>query len=178
MSELTEAEREKWDVDPDEWPHTPPLHVFRALMDEDDNTWWRAGSGHGLNAYEAAVERVEELERAAAREADAHAAGVAKGRAAAMRWTDLQPGIRRRLHEMRGHDHGPYRCAACDQDADQLARAALAGTSPHSEAPCACQSAEVRELVGPCTPHDYRDDATAIGDSTGWGGPVGGGRDE
>lgn len=65
---LTVDERETWDRDPDEWPHTPPFHVFRALMDEDDNTWWRAGSGHGLNAYEAAVERVEELESAVERE--------------------------------------------------------------------------------------------------------------
>lgn len=59
---LTSEEREKWDRDPSEWPHTPPLHVFLALMDEDDNTWWRAGLGHGLNAFDAAIERIEELE--------------------------------------------------------------------------------------------------------------------
>jgi hypothetical protein len=58
---LTEAERKAWDVDPDLWPHTPPLHIFRALMDEDDNLWWRASGGHGLNAYDAATERIDEL---------------------------------------------------------------------------------------------------------------------
>ena len=60
--DLTPDERPIWDVDPDAWPHTPPLRVFRVLMDEDDNTWWRAGSGHGLNAYEAAIEAIERVE--------------------------------------------------------------------------------------------------------------------
>lgn len=61
MYELSDDERKQWDVDPDEWPHTPPFRIFAALMEEDDNVWWRAGSGHGLNAYEAAVTKVEEL---------------------------------------------------------------------------------------------------------------------
>lgn len=72
---LTEAEREAWDVDPDLWPHTPPLHIFRALMDEDDNVWWRASGGHGLNAYDAAIERIDELAervRVVEGERDAH----------------------------------------------------------------------------------------------------------
>jgi hypothetical protein len=55
-------ERATWDVDPDLWPHTPPYRIFRELFEEDDNLWWRAGSGHGLNAYEAALERIDELE--------------------------------------------------------------------------------------------------------------------
>lgn len=62
MAELSDAERQEWAVDPDIWPHTPPFHVFAALMDEDHNLWWRAGSGHGLNAYEAARQRIDELE--------------------------------------------------------------------------------------------------------------------
>jgi hypothetical protein len=61
---VTPEERATWDVDPDRWPHTPPLHVFRELMDEDDNWWWQAGAGHGLNAYEAAVEALEAAEAA------------------------------------------------------------------------------------------------------------------
>ena len=56
---MTPEERAQWDVDPDLWPATPPLHVFRELMAEDHNLWWRAGSGHGLNAYEAAIEELE-----------------------------------------------------------------------------------------------------------------------
>lgn len=59
---MTPQERARWDVDPDQWSQTPPLHVFRELMDEDSSLWWRAGLGHGLNAYEAAIERIEELE--------------------------------------------------------------------------------------------------------------------
>lgn len=58
---MTPEERAKWDVDPNDWPHSPPLHVFRELMDEDDNLWWRAGSGYGLNAYEQAIEEVDRL---------------------------------------------------------------------------------------------------------------------
>lgn len=60
--ELTEAERAQWDVDPDEWPHTPPFGVFAALYDEDHNLWWRAGSGHGMNAYDAARDRIDDVE--------------------------------------------------------------------------------------------------------------------
>lgn len=58
--ELTDAERAQWDVDPDEWPHTPPFGVFAALYDEDHNLWWRAGSGHGLNAYDAARQVIDD----------------------------------------------------------------------------------------------------------------------
>jgi len=51
-----------WNVDPDEWPHTPPLAVFRGLYADDDNVWWRMDSGHALNLYTEAVERIETLE--------------------------------------------------------------------------------------------------------------------
>lgn len=61
---LTPEERDRWDVDPDRWPHTPPHHVFRALYEEDDNLWWRAGSGHGMNAYDAALEEIDRLRSA------------------------------------------------------------------------------------------------------------------
>lgn len=81
---LTPEERSTWDVDPDLWPHTPPLHVFRALMDEDDNLWWRAGSGHGLNLYEAAVDLLDERDRMLAT--------IARVEALAKRWdTGLWP---------------------------------------------------------------------------------------
>lgn len=41
-------------------------------------------------------------------------------------WITFQPAIRHRLHLLRGHGNMPAHdaCAPCDQDADQLARAA------------------------------------------------------
>jgi hypothetical protein len=50
-----------WSGDPDEWPHTPPVHVFLALQDKDPNLWWRMSSGHGQNIAEEAIDLCEEL---------------------------------------------------------------------------------------------------------------------
>lgn len=55
-----------WDVDPDEWPHTPPLDEFLRLYEEDDNIWWRTGCGHHLNLFDAACERLDDAEMVAA----------------------------------------------------------------------------------------------------------------
>ena len=30
-----------WSPNPDEWPHTPPLAVYRELASKDRNLWWR-----------------------------------------------------------------------------------------------------------------------------------------
>ncbi len=57
---LSASERDQWDVDPLDWPHTPGYRIFRALFEEDDNLWWRAGAGHGLNAYEAALQVIDD----------------------------------------------------------------------------------------------------------------------
>lgn len=59
MTPLTDDERERWDRDPREWPHTPPLHVFRALLDDDDNLWWRVECGHHLNVFDAACDALD-----------------------------------------------------------------------------------------------------------------------
>ena len=56
-----------WDVDPDQWPHTPPLDVWRALYEDDDNLVWRAGIGHVVNALDEALERLEVAEGAVER---------------------------------------------------------------------------------------------------------------
>ena len=59
---MSPEDRAQWDVNPELWPHTPPYHVFRELFEEDEHLWWRMSFGHGLNAYEAALERIDELE--------------------------------------------------------------------------------------------------------------------
>lgn len=41
---------------------TAPLDDFLDAMDQDSNWWWRIASGHHLNLFEAAVERMERLE--------------------------------------------------------------------------------------------------------------------
>lgn len=50
-----------WSGDPDDWPHTPPVHVFLALQDKDPNLWWRMSSGHGQNIADDAIDMCEEL---------------------------------------------------------------------------------------------------------------------
>jgi len=42
---------------------TPKLEVFRADYDRDDNIWWMIGGGHHQNLFEAACERIDELEQ-------------------------------------------------------------------------------------------------------------------
>lgn len=42
---------------------TPSLAEFQRLQAEDDNLWWQVNCGHHLNLFEAATERVAELER-------------------------------------------------------------------------------------------------------------------
>ena len=41
---------------------TPPLDEFLARFDEDDNEWWRTESGHHLNLFEEAVDRMRAAE--------------------------------------------------------------------------------------------------------------------
>ena len=38
-----------WSGEPNDWPHTPPVHVFLTLQEQDPNLWWRMSSGHGQN---------------------------------------------------------------------------------------------------------------------------------
>lgn len=56
-------------IDPAEEPFawhddeaTPPLDVFLERYRRDDNEWWRLGSGHHLNLFLEAVERMEAAE--------------------------------------------------------------------------------------------------------------------
>lgn len=49
---------------PDSQAATPPLDEFRRLYAEDDNLWWRVECGHHQNLFEAACERIDELEQA------------------------------------------------------------------------------------------------------------------
>ena len=51
-----------WNVDPDQWPHTPPMPVWRAQYEADSNLVWRAGTGHVVNMLDAALERLEAVE--------------------------------------------------------------------------------------------------------------------
>jgi hypothetical protein len=64
---ISNAEREIWEMDPRDWPHTPAYRIFRTLYEEDDNLWWRAGAGHGQNAYDQALEEIDRLEAVIAR---------------------------------------------------------------------------------------------------------------
>lgn len=59
---MTPEQRATWRVDPDLWPHTPPLEVFLELYEEDRNLWWKIGCGHHENLFDAAIERIEALE--------------------------------------------------------------------------------------------------------------------
>lgn len=51
-----------WNVDPDQWPHTPPISVWRSQYEADSNLVWRAGTGHVVNMLDAALERLEAVE--------------------------------------------------------------------------------------------------------------------
>ena len=57
---LSPEEWADWGGNPDEWPHTPPLHVFRALYDADPHLPWRIPLGHVVNALEAALEALDD----------------------------------------------------------------------------------------------------------------------
>jgi hypothetical protein len=41
---------------------TAPLDDFLAAYSADDNWWWRVPCGHHMNLFDAAIERIEELE--------------------------------------------------------------------------------------------------------------------
>ena len=41
---------------------TAPLDEFLADYAEDDNLWWRIASGHHLNLFEAAVDRMTDAD--------------------------------------------------------------------------------------------------------------------
>lgn len=57
MTELPEWARS------DSQAPTPDLAEFRRLYAEDDNLWWSVACGHHQNLFEAACERLDELER-------------------------------------------------------------------------------------------------------------------
>jgi len=42
---------------------TADLEDFILAYFEDDNIWWRVGCGHHMNLFDAAVERIRELEQ-------------------------------------------------------------------------------------------------------------------
>jgi len=42
---------------------TAPLDEFIKAYEADDNIWWVIGCGHHMNLMDAAIERIEELER-------------------------------------------------------------------------------------------------------------------
>ncbi len=50
---------------------TADLDEFLAAYEEDDNAWWYISCGHHLNLFDAAIERIRELEREL-KERDAH----------------------------------------------------------------------------------------------------------
>jgi hypothetical protein len=41
---------------------TAPLMEFVTAYEHDDNWWWQIGCGHHENLFDAALERIEELE--------------------------------------------------------------------------------------------------------------------
>lgn len=41
---------------------TPPLDEFLLRYDVDDNEWWRMDSGHHMNLFDEAVERMQAAE--------------------------------------------------------------------------------------------------------------------
>jgi hypothetical protein len=49
---------------------TAPLEDFLIAYAEDDNWWWRIACGHHLNLFDAALDRIEELEYAIIHAAD------------------------------------------------------------------------------------------------------------
>lgn len=42
---------------------TAPLEEFIAAYFDDDNIWWRMSCGHHMNLFDAAIERIRELEQ-------------------------------------------------------------------------------------------------------------------
>lgn len=42
---------------------TAPLEAFLPAYEEDDNWWWEISCGHHQNLFEAAVERLAEVDR-------------------------------------------------------------------------------------------------------------------
>ena len=50
--------------DPGQAP-TAPLDDFLIAYEDDDNWWWRIGSGHHMNLFDEAVQRVREAQREA-----------------------------------------------------------------------------------------------------------------
>lgn len=56
------SDKINWDVlDPHDWPHTPPLAVYRELEKLDPNLFWRMGSGHAQNLLAEANDRLDGL---------------------------------------------------------------------------------------------------------------------
>ncbi len=41
---------------------TPPLDEFLPLYDADDNVWWAMDSGHHMNLFDEAVDRMQTAE--------------------------------------------------------------------------------------------------------------------
>lgn len=56
------GEDTQWSLNPEEWPHTPPLEVYMELQKQDSNIFWRMPTGHLENLLDEALERIEEVE--------------------------------------------------------------------------------------------------------------------
>lgn len=54
---------DQWSTNPDDWPHTPPLRVYRELEKRDGNLFWRMEAGHAANLIDEALELLDELEQ-------------------------------------------------------------------------------------------------------------------
>lgn len=50
-----------WPDEPNDWPHTPPLHVYLDKQSKNSNFWWYMPEGHRQNIAEAALDLVEDL---------------------------------------------------------------------------------------------------------------------
>lgn len=50
-------------MNPNDWPHTPPLRVLQKLLIDDPNTFWRLSSGHIRNALDETLDALGEAER-------------------------------------------------------------------------------------------------------------------
>lgn len=55
---MTHVEVEGWSNDPDEWVETPPLRVFKRLVDRDPDLMYRVQLGDLWNLIEQAFEEV------------------------------------------------------------------------------------------------------------------------
>lgn len=73
------TEPEAWSANPDDWPHTPPLAVYRELEGRNPGLFWRMSQGHAENLLDYAIDQLDTL---AAQVRDREAAAWDEGREA------------------------------------------------------------------------------------------------